>query len=183
MPGREIAGPVSWYQCAMKTAGLVLRSLLFLVLVPGSVLLLIPYWILQAKGATLQPIFFLHYLAPFFWLVGTSVLLWCFWAFIVKGRGTPIPLEPPQELVVQGLYRLVRNPMYGGAILILASHVLWFQNGWLLLYSSAIFLAFHAFIVFYEEPTLRRRFDVSYIRYTKAAPRWLPRLCNPLCLS
>ena len=85
------------------------------------------------------------------------------------GRGTPSPTHPTETLVVQGLHRYLRNPMYLG-------EALWLQSGLLLLYTAAILAAFNAFIRLYEEPTLRRTYGDEYIRYCQTTPRWLPRL-------
>jgi protein-S-isoprenylcysteine O-methyltransferase Ste14 len=93
----------------------------------------------------------------------------------VEGEGTPAPAEPPRELVAHGLYRYVRNPMYVGVISVLEGHFFWFQTRRHLLYLWTIFLVFHGFIVLYEEPTLKRKFGVSYDWYMQDVPHWFPR--------
>jgi protein-S-isoprenylcysteine O-methyltransferase Ste14 len=109
------------------------------------------------------------------WIGGLIVLVWCFWDFLVKGKGTPAPIEPPKELVVSGLYNFVRNPMYMGVILILIGHFVWFGYWGLLLYLLIVWIAFHLFVKFYEEPNLRSRFGMEYEEYLKRVPRWIPR--------
>jgi protein-S-isoprenylcysteine O-methyltransferase Ste14 len=153
-----------------------LRTLLFLVMVPGMILFYLPFRYLTRQAK--KPVKWApgKTMAPILWFSGAGILLWSVGEFVFKGRGTPAPVDPPEELVVQGLYRYVRNPMYLGALLVLAGHYLWFQKRWLLLYMSALFSAFHSFVVFYEEPTLLHRFGSSYQRYKQDVPRWLPRI-------
>src|SRR6266511_412465 len=103
-----------------------LKSLLFLIFVPGLLAVYIPLAFLTE--GTRIPTGVFAYLAFPFWFIGGSTLLWCFWDFLVKGKGTPAPIDPPKELVVTGLYRYVRNPMYVGVILTLMGHFLWFQT-------------------------------------------------------
>jgi protein-S-isoprenylcysteine O-methyltransferase Ste14 len=117
----------------------------------------------------------LAYLAFLLWPVGTLTVLWCFWDFTFKGYGTPAPIDPPKELVVTGLYRYVRNPIYVSVLLILFGHFLWFGFWWLLLYAGLAFLVTHLFVTLYEEPNLRKRFGVSYENYLGRVPRWIPK--------
>ena len=103
------------------------------------------------------------------------MLVWCFWDFLAKGKGTPAPMDPPRELVVSGLYKYVRNPMYVGVLFVILGHFLWFGFWNLLMYAALVFLAFNAFVIFYEEPNLKQRFGVAYEGYLKRVPRWIPR--------
>ena len=150
-----------------------LRSLLFLILAPGMVAGYIPLAFLR-NGSQLETGIF-AYLAFPLWLVGAVILLWSFWNFLVQGRGTPAPIDPPKEIVATGFYRYVRNPMYVGVLAIIIGHFLWFGFWNLLIYAAIVFLAFHAFVTYYEEPTLRRKFGASYENYLKHVPRWIPR--------
>jgi protein-S-isoprenylcysteine O-methyltransferase Ste14 len=95
--------------------------------------------------------------------------------FVVVGRGTPAPVAPPEALVVSGLYRWVRNPMYVGVLCWLAALALFFASGAIALYAAVVFAGFNAFVMGYEEPALRRRFGAAYERYCRSVPRWLPR--------
>lgn len=151
-----------------------LKSLLFFILAPGMVAGFIPLMILRT-GSQLET-GILSYLAFPLWVVGVTTLLWCFWDFLVKGRGTPAPIDPPKELVVSGLYNYVRNPMYVGIALILVGHFLWFGFWNLLIYTVIVFIAFNSFVAFYEEPNLKNRFGTAYEDYLKRVPRWIPRL-------
>ncbi len=151
-----------------------LRTLIFLVLVPGTVLFYIPIEIASSteRLVPLGPLRFLG-LGPL--ALGIAIVLWCARDFAVKGRGTPAPIDPPKELVVRGLYRYVRNPMYVGAVLILGGHFGWFLALELLPYLALVLLAFHLFVVLYEEPALTRKFGDAYRDYQAAVPRWIPR--------
>ena len=115
------------------------------------------------------------YLAFPLWLIGGVILLWSFWNFLIEGRGTPAPVDPPKEMVAVGFYRYVRNPMYFGVLLILIGHFLWFGYWWLLAYTILAFIVVHLFVTGYEEPTLKRKFGVAYEDYLKRVPRWIPR--------
>ncbi|HEX6035729.1 MAG TPA: isoprenylcysteine carboxylmethyltransferase family protein [Anaerolineales bacterium] len=151
-----------------------LRSLLFLVLAPGTVAGYIPLVLLR-QGPQIQT-GILAYLAFPFWLVGGVILLWSFWNFLAQGRGTPAPIDPPKELVVVGFYRYVRNPMYVGILAMIIGHFLWFGYWSLLIYAILVFTAFHTFVTYYEEPTLKRNFGAAYEEYLKRVPRWIPKI-------
>jgi protein-S-isoprenylcysteine O-methyltransferase Ste14 len=118
----------------------------------------------------------LAWLAFPLWAMGAVILLWSFWNFLVQGRGTPAPIDPPRELVIVGFYRYVRNPMYVGIILTVTGHFLWFGFWVLLAYAGFVFLAFHTFVLLYEEPTLKRKFGAAYEEYCRKVPRWIPRI-------
>jgi protein-S-isoprenylcysteine O-methyltransferase Ste14 len=150
-----------------------LRSLLFLVLAPGMVAGYFPLALLR-NGPRLETGLFVYLAFPL-WLVGAVILLWSFWNFLIQGRGTPAPIDPPKELVATGFYRYVRNPMYVGVLAIIIGHFLWFGYWNLLIYAVIVFIAFHLFVVLYEEPTLKRNFGASYEDYLQKVPRWIPR--------
>jgi len=150
------------------------KSFLFFVFAPGMVAGVIPLGLLRT-GLQVQT-GFLKYGAYPLWMVGVAVLLWCFWDFLVKGRGTPAPIDPPKELVVSGLYKFVRNPMYVGVLMVILGHFLWFGYWWMLGYAFVVYLAFTLFVMFYEEPHLQSTFGEAYINYMKRVPRWLPRI-------
>jgi protein-S-isoprenylcysteine O-methyltransferase Ste14 len=151
-----------------------LRSLLFLIVAPGMVAGYIPLGLLRSGPQIETGVF--AWLALPLWLIGAAILLWSFWNFLAQGRGTPAPIDPPKELVAMGFYRYVRNPMYVGVFLVNVGHFLWFGFWGLLIYALIVALAFHAFVIFYEEPTLRRNFGAAYEDYCKRVPRWIPKL-------
>jgi protein-S-isoprenylcysteine O-methyltransferase Ste14 len=107
---------------------------------------------------------------------GAGIALWCVATFALVGRGTPAPVDPPRRLVVQGPYRVVRNPMYPGAGLALGGAALFYQSFPLLAYAGLFSLVAHLFAVWYEEPTLRRTFGREYDDYCRRVRRWWPRV-------
>ena len=129
---------------------------------------------LLRRGSQIEPGVFVYLAFPF-WLMGGIILLWSFWNFLIQGRGTPAPIDPPKELVATGFYRYVRNPMYVGVLAITLGHFLWFGSWNLLIYVLIVFIGFHVFVTYYEEPTLKRKFGASYEEYLKRVPRWIPR--------
>jgi Phospholipid methyltransferase len=111
------------------------------------------------------------YLAFPLWIIGLAALLWCVRDFVVTGRGTPAPIDPPKALVANGLYRYTRNPMYVAVVTILLGHFFWFGTIAMIAYAAIVFLAFHSFVMLYEEPHLTRTFGASYERYRHVVPR------------
>ena len=107
---------------------------------------------------------------------GAAVALWCIFTFATIGKGTPAPFDPPRRLVIRGPYRFVRNPMYIGAGLALASAALFYESLPLLGYAAVFFLATHVFVLLYEEPTLRRTFGQEYEAYCRQVRRWWPNI-------
>jgi protein-S-isoprenylcysteine O-methyltransferase Ste14 len=154
---------------------LALRSIFFALLLPGTMTVLIPHFIVS-RG---QPGQWGHW-TPWQFLgllpigVGAGVLFRCIWDFAVAGRGTLAPVDPPKDLVVRGLYRYVRNPMYVGVLTILLGEALLFRSLALLCYAGIFFTVTHLFVVLYEEPTLRRQFGESYETYCRRVHRWFP---------
>ena len=153
---------------------LALRSLLFAILIPGTVAVLIPYIIVSGAGAITGPRTPLQLLSLVTMVVGAAILIWCIWDFASRGRGTLAPVDPPTKLVVQGPYRYVRNPMYLGVLLLLLGETAYFRSITLLLYTIVWFIIVNLVVLLYEEPALRGRFGEAYERYTRSVPRWLP---------
>ena len=152
----------------------LLKTLLFTILVPGTVVVLVPRWLLHGEE-TLRGGWPSGAGALLF-VCGALLYLWCAWNFAVRGRGTPAPVDPPRELVVTGPYRYVRNPMYLGVLAMVVGEAAMLRAGVLLGYAGALLLAFHLFVTTYEEPILRKTFGASHERYSASVPRWLPRL-------
>jgi protein-S-isoprenylcysteine O-methyltransferase Ste14 len=148
-------------------------SLLYLILEASLFALYIPLSFLRT-GSRIE-IGMISLLAIPLWLIGSLIVLRCFWDFTFKGRGTPVPIDPPKELVVIGFYRYVRNPIYVGVLSIFLGHFLWFGYWSLLIYTVFAFIGVHFFVVLYEEPTLKRKFGAAYEDYLKRVPRWLPK--------
>ena len=107
---------------------------------------------------------------------GAIGLLDSFVRFAVQGLGTPAPVFPTRHLVVKGLYRYVRNPMYVAVVAMILGQALIFGNLNLLAYGSFVWLMFHLFVLAYEEPTLKASFGSEYEVFRSAVPRWIPRL-------
>jgi protein-S-isoprenylcysteine O-methyltransferase Ste14 len=150
---------------------------LFLALAPGIVAGLIPWWLTGWKtGASLPYALPLRMLGAAMIVAGAAVLLHAFARFVIEGLGTPAPAAPTERLVVGGLYRYVRNPMYLAVTAVIAGQALLLNRPLLLLlYAAAITLLTAAFVRCYEEPTLRRQFGAGYDVYRRAVPAWLPR--------
>lgn len=105
---------------------------------------------------------------------GLCLLFWCVRDFYVSGKGTLAPWDPPKRLVLVGLYRFVRNPMYLAVLTIVAGWGLAFASLALAVYLLVLAAAFHLRILFYEEPWLRRQFGAEWECYSKSVPRWIP---------
>ncbi len=155
------------------TLPVAVRALLFTLVAPTAVAVAAPWWLLQ-RWPTVDIGPLRHAGWPLM-LAGAAGYLVCVRAFVVHGRGTPNPLDPPQRFVASGLYRQVRNPMYVSIGLTLVGEALVWQAPALLLYLLALWAVFHGFVVLYEEPHLRRVFGDEYARYLAAVPRWLVR--------
>lgn len=151
-----------------------LKSLLFFIFVPGTVMGYVPFMI-AAGDAEFIDLGVLRYLAVPLWLVSGLAVLWCFWDFTFKGRGTPAPIDPPKELVAVGLYRFVRNPMYVSGVIALIGWILWSPSFSMILTPILFFVAAHLFVTLYEEPTLKKKFGAAYEAYCQRIPRWIPR--------
>lgn len=154
---------------------LLLRNLFFTILQPGFVAGLVPYWILgsKIKNTFAQAFGWRHYAGAIVFLIGFVVMLTCIISFAVKGRGTLSPADPTKYLVVTGLYKFSRNPMYIGVTMILAGEAIFFHSGDLWIYLLFVFAAFNAFILLHEEPRLRKAFGEEYIKYCQRVRRWI----------
>jgi protein-S-isoprenylcysteine O-methyltransferase Ste14 len=150
-----------------------LGSAAFLVLAPGVMAGLLP-WLLTGWDAGDAPLP-LQIAGWSLIAVGLAALLHSFARFVTEGRGTPAPVAPTERLVVGGLYRYVRNPMYVAVTALIVGQALVLGRPGLLLYALAFFLVTSAFARFYEEPVLRERYGSQYDEYRRAVPAWLPR--------
>ncbi len=154
---------------------LLLKNLLFTLVVPGFVAGWVPLrWLhhgLQAPE-TWGP---QHYAASLLLLAGAAIYVHCVWHFATTGRGTPAPIDAPKKLVMHGLYRWVRNPMYLGVLALVLGETLFFLSLTLMLYTVFLASAFQVFVLGYEEPALRGRFGAIYTDYCNAVNRWWPR--------
>jgi protein-S-isoprenylcysteine O-methyltransferase Ste14 len=162
----------------MRRQRAAVGTTVFFVVGPGIVVGLVP-WLLTGGWQVREP---LPYWAPMRLIgvmlltAGLIALIQAFWRFVVEGLGTPVPVAAPDRLVVGGLYRYVRNPMYVAALAIIVGQALALGQLGLLLYAAVLWLSTAAFVRFYEEPTLTRRFGADYEAYRRAVPAWWPRL-------
>lgn len=153
---------------------LYFKAFLFALAAPGTVTGVVP-WLLLRWGIGRFEAGALRWvgLAPF--AIGLPALLWCFLDFIRVGQGTPAPFDAPRNLVVRGLYRRVRNPMYVAVLSMLAGEALFFQSWAIAAWGGFMAAVFHLFVVLYEEPRLRKTFGAPYEDYLRSVPRWIPR--------
>lgn len=153
---------------------LFLRNLFFALLQPGVVAGLLPYLILRSQDLWKLPQWIsLPYAGILLWIPGFVILVKCVADFARKGKGTLSPADPTKKLVISGLYRYSRNPMYVGVMLMLFGEAIFFQAVWLTGYAVLIFLLFYGFVIWFEEPRLIRAFGQEYVTYKKEVRRWL----------
>jgi len=157
-----------------KSPGPLLETFVFTVFVPGTVAGYIP-WRLRRDAAPVTGVE--EWAAIAVIAIGIAIYLYtAFWGFAMIGGGTPAPIAPTKVLVVKGLHRFVRNPMYLGVALVIAGQAWLFHSLRIAIYLACFGLIVHLFVLFYEEPTLRRQFGEEYERYRKQVPRWIPKL-------
>jgi protein-S-isoprenylcysteine O-methyltransferase Ste14 len=152
-------------------------SVLFLLVAPGVVVGVIPWWLTGWRTA--EPFGFywpLRVLGVLLLAAGVGFLLVAFARFVTEGVGTPAPVAPTGRLVVGGVYRHVRNPMYVAVVTAIAGQALLLGRPVLLLYAAGIALLQASFVRFHEEPRLRRRYGEAYDSYRREVPGWWPRL-------
>jgi protein-S-isoprenylcysteine O-methyltransferase Ste14 len=161
----------------MRKPAAAVGSAVFFLVGPGIVVGLIPWlltgWQMREPAPYWTP---LRVLGVILLVAGLIVLVQAFVRFVVEGFGTPVPIAAPERLVVGGLYSYVRNPMYVAILAAVVGQALLLGQLALLLYAAAIWLISAAFVRWYEEPTLARRFGADYEAYRGAVPAWWPRL-------
>jgi protein-S-isoprenylcysteine O-methyltransferase Ste14 len=161
----------------MRRTAAILGSICFLLLAPGVVAGVLPWWISRWQiGPAWLGISAFRVLGAALTIAGVPVLLDSFARFALQGLGTPAPVFPTQHLVVTGLYRYVRNPMYVGVIAVIVGQALLFGNLQVLEYAAAVGAAFCLFVMGYEEPKLRKTFGDEYLEFCRNVPRWVPRM-------
>jgi len=153
---------------------LVVRAGLFMLVVPGTIAGWLPWYISGWRRPRLDSA--LGFVGALVAVVGWLVLLWCARDFVVRGRGTPNPLDPPRALVVDGLYRFVRNPMYVAIVTSLLGQAAMYRSSAVAWYAVGMAAAFHLRVVLYEEPKLTELFGDSFADYRARVPRWIPRV-------
>jgi protein-S-isoprenylcysteine O-methyltransferase Ste14 len=156
----------------------IIRTLIFTVFVPGFWTVMMPYWLLaRPVGADVRGAGAAGWL-----LIAAGIALYfacAFWGFALRGRGTPLPLDPPKKLVVVGPYRIVRNPMYWSVAFVMLGEAAVFHSMALVDLAAVFFVAVNLFVLFVEEPGLKAKFGAEYEQYCRQVPRWLPRIRRP----
>jgi protein-S-isoprenylcysteine O-methyltransferase Ste14 len=155
---------------------IVARAITYAVLFIGLVLVYVPARLLSWTGIIPPESIGLQQITGMvIGAAGMVIALWCVFTFTSIGRGTPAPFDPPRQLVVQGPYRFIRNPMYLGAGIALAAAALYYGSISLFGYAVIFLLITHIFVVLYEEPTLRQTFGQDYEAYCNRVNRWWPK--------
>ncbi|MQA26800.1 MAG: isoprenylcysteine carboxyl methyltransferase [Micromonosporaceae bacterium] len=161
----------------MRRVSAVGGAALWFVLAPCVVAGLVPWLITRWRpgdiGVWWLP---MQVLGGVLIVAGSAVIVHAFARFVSEGRGTPAPIAPPERLVVGGLYRYVRNPMYVAVVAVIVGQILQLARFDLLWYAAAVVLSVTAFVVLYEEPELSHPFGPEYAAYRQGVGRWLPRL-------
>jgi protein-S-isoprenylcysteine O-methyltransferase Ste14 len=159
----------------VRRAKAAIGSLLFFGIAPGVVAGLIPWlltdWDVRGSAGLSIP----RLVGLVMTAAGAGALVGAFVRFVVEGLGTPAPVAPTEHLVVGGLYRYVRNPMYIAVVGTILGQALLLNQPVLFVYAALVGAAVATFVHLYEEPTLSRRYGAEYEAYKKAVPRWLPR--------
>jgi protein-S-isoprenylcysteine O-methyltransferase Ste14 len=155
----------------------ILGSAIFLVIAPGIVAGYVPWLICRWHvGPPLMGIYLLRLVGLFLIAAGLPILLDSFGRFALHGRGTPAPIFPTHHLVVNGIFRYVRNPMYVAVLSLILGQALVFGSVRVLEYGFAVWAAFYLFVLVYEEPTLQKTYGAEYEQFCANVPRWIPRL-------
>jgi protein-S-isoprenylcysteine O-methyltransferase Ste14 len=149
-------------------------SALFFALAPGIVAGLIPFWLSgwEVRAEWWAPV---RVLGAAMVVAGAAALVAAFVRFVVEGLGTPAPVAPTERLVVGGVYRYVRNPMYVAVVGTIVGQALWLGRPGLLAYAAVAWAAMAAFVRLHEEPALARRYGAQYEEYRRVVPDWWPR--------
>jgi protein-S-isoprenylcysteine O-methyltransferase Ste14 len=161
----------------MRKSTAAAGATVFFIVAPGVIAGLIPWWLTGwgVRGPLLNwtPV---RVIGVVLMVTGAAVLISAFARFVVEGAGTPAPVAPTERLVVGGLYRYVRNPMYLAVLAIIVGQALALGQAGLFVYAFGVLIAFGAFVRWYEEPALQRRYGAQYETYRLAVPAWVPRL-------
>lgn len=153
----------------------IFRTLIFTVLAPGFWTVVLPYWLLprgtrpDVRGAR----------ATGWLLIGAGIALYfacAFWGFAIRGKGTPLPLDPPKKLVAEGPYAIVRNPMYWSVLFVMLGEAEIFHSLVFAEWAAGFFVRVDLFVLFFEEHTLKHKFGAEYEDYCNRVPRWIPRV-------
>jgi protein-S-isoprenylcysteine O-methyltransferase Ste14 len=151
-----------------------LKTLIYMGSLHGFFTFYVPF-LLAGLGPVLLHAGRLRFLALPLWTIGAWFIIRCSTDMVRRGRGTPAHMDPPLELVMTGLYRHVRNPIYLGALLAQLGHIFWSGSALVIVYFFCYVIAFHILIMVFEEPVLGEKFGRQYDEYRRSVPRWFPR--------
>lgn len=161
----------------MRARHAAVGTALFFAMAPGVVAGVVPWWMtgwrMREAPAWAWP---LRLAGALLVVAGASVLVAAFRRFVVEGLGTPAPVAPTEHLVVGGLYRYVRNPMYVAVLSAILAQAALFWHSSLVWYAGLVAIAFMSFVRIYEEPTLAQKYGAEYEAYRRSVPAWIPRL-------
>jgi protein-S-isoprenylcysteine O-methyltransferase Ste14 len=152
---------------------LLLKNLLFTAVAPGTLAVYLPLLLARGRPRADGPMLAL---AVALLAAGVAIYAWCVWDFASYGRGTPAPIDAPKRVVMRGLYRFTRNPMYVGVLTVILGWAAFFAAPVVAGYALVVATSFHLFVRLYEEPHLTRTFGDDYRAYCARVGRWLPRL-------
>ena len=172
-PEKSLAIPA--YDAAVRRNAAAVGTAIFLILVPGTTAGLVPWLLTRWRVRDPPPHPAIRLVGLVLVVVGSIVLIGAFVRFVTEGRGTPAPIAPTERLVVGGLYRYVRNPMYLAVAATIVGQALFLGRLVLLAYAGLFFGTTAAFVYWYEEPMLLQRYGSQYETYRRAVPRWWPR--------
>ena len=145
---------------------------MFTIIVPGAGAVWAPWAILNRYGGQAD---WSAWYGVILIVAGAALYLWCLSLFAIVGTGTPGLWDPPRQVVAAGPYRWVRNPIYIGALLVVMGEAWLFLSLPLLIYAGVMAACFHLFVIGYEEPRLGKNFGLTYEKYLRVVPRWIPR--------
>jgi protein-S-isoprenylcysteine O-methyltransferase Ste14 len=152
---------------------ILFRAIVYATLFIAFGLVFLPSWLLRDSGLTVPAVTGPAQAAGGALIVAGGCLVgWSILTFVLAGKGTPAPFDPPRRLVVSGPFRYLRNPIYVGAVAAMAGAAIYFGSWGLAAYAAAIALIFHVLVRTYEEPVLRRTFGDEYDGYCAQVPRW-----------
>ena len=160
---------------AMSTASNAIRTGVFTLFVPAVVAVGLPQSMVMRGPAAVSQSIILRIAGGVLIVLGVIGYFWCA-ALFVRAQGTPAPIFPTQSTVVSGPYRVNRNPMYSSVLAVVFGQALFYQRWSIAGYGALLAICFHLFVMLYEEPSLRVRFDGKYEEFCRRVPRWIPRM-------
>jgi protein-S-isoprenylcysteine O-methyltransferase Ste14 len=149
----------------------LVKALLFTLTLPLLVAIVVPYFLVRPLSVSHRPVNVLPGVLMI--SVGFAIYCCCVWNFADQGKGTPAPIDPPKAVVAEGLYRYSRNPMYVGVLTFIFGEAVLLARWQVAVHGLIVAVCFHCFVVFYEEPALRKKFGSSYEDYCRTVRRWL----------